>query len=287
MVAGALSLKGIGVAETRWLDQGGACDLITPSPLEGEGFLRATIHDALRGSAIDAIVQPYPKPRYKLLITDMDSTMIQQECIDELADFAGKKAEVAKITHRAMNGELVFEDTLTQRVALLAGLPQEVLQRCFDERVKLMPGARELVAFMKNQGAQTVLVSGGFTFFTSRVRAALGMDEDYSNTLEIKDGKLTGRVIPPILGKQAKLETLLKKCAELRITPAEVLAIGDGANDLPMLLAAGLGVAYHAKPAVRAQASAHINFGDLSALIPALLSPEALAKGDAAGSGSN
>jgi len=243
-------------APPRWIKQGIACEFLTNHEPQ------ITKHQSF-----DYLIQPHPKPHYKLLITDMDSTMIEQECIDELADFVGKKAHVSAITERAMNGELDFAEALTERVALLAGLPEAVLQQCFDERITLMPGARELVSHMKRSGAHTVLVSGGFTFFTSRVRAALGMDEDFSNTLEIKDGKLTGNVTPPILGKEAKLATLEAKCQELGISKDEVLAIGDGANDLPMLLAAGLGIAYHAKPTVRAQAKAQLNHSDLNAVI--------------------
>lgn len=221
----------------------------------------------LANHKIDAIVQPCPVTPKKLLISDMDSTMITVECIDELADFVGKKSEVSKITERAMNGELNFEAALTERVALLKGLPESVLEQCYSERVKMMPGAKELLQAARQSGAHCVLVSGGFTFFTSRVREELGFHEDHSNTLEIVDGKLTGRVIPPILGKEAKLATLQATCKKLGIKTDEVLAIGDGANDLPMLLAAGMGVAYHAKPSVQAQAQHRISHCDLSALI--------------------
>ncbi len=196
----------------------------------------------------------------------MDSTMITVECIDEMADFVGKKAEVARITERAMNGELDFAQALCERVALLKGLSESTLQQCYDERVKMMPGAKELIAAMRKQGGYTVLVSGGFTFFTSRVRDVLGFHEDFSNRLEVENGMLTGRVIPPILGKEAKLQTLKDTCKNLGISTQNVIAVGDGANDLPMLLEAGLGVAYHAKPVVQAQASARINHCDLSAL---------------------
>lgn len=230
--------------------------------------LDATLQEVLRGQTVDAIAQLHPKPRYKLLISDMDSTMIQCECIDELADFVGKKDEVSAITERAMNGELDFEAALNERVALLAGLDESVLEQCYNERVQLMPGAKGLLAAHKAAGGYSVLVSGGFTYFTSRVAEALGFDEHYGNQLEIKDGKLTGKVLPPILGKEAKLQTLQQTCKKLSITPEETLAIGDGANDLPMLLAAGLGVAYHAKPTVRAQTSACISYANLRALVP-------------------
>lgn len=214
----------------------------------------------------DYIIQPHPTPTKKLLISDMDSTMIGQECIDELADFVGKKAHVAAITERAMNGELVFEEALRERVALLAGLPIEKLQQCFDERITMMGGAKELVTAFKKQGGKCVLVSGGFTFFTERVAKELGFDEHYSNILEIENGYLTGKVREPILGKEAKLAELHRQCQMLGCTPENVIAIGDGANDLPMLQAAGLGIAYHAKPSVQAQVSARINFGDLGGI---------------------
>ena len=251
--------KEVIASEGKWLEAGVACDIYTSHP---------TLPAPL--PFCDMIMQAAPKPSYKLLISDMDSTMIEQECIDELADFVGKKAHVAAITERAMRGELVFEEALIERVALLKGLPEATLQECFDKRITLMPGSKELVAAFKNAGGKCVLVSGGFTFFTSRVAAALGFDEHYANTLEIEDGKLTGRVLTPILGKEAKLATLQTQCETLGITAQDVLAIGDGANDLPMLQAAGLGVAYHAKPLVREQTNAQINHCDLSALIRAL-----------------
>jgi len=258
-----LQLRNIAVSRHAWLEELSACEIYATGV---ESEITDAMHEALRAHAIDFIVTADPKPNYKLLVADMDSTMITVECIDELADFVGKKSHVAAITERAMNGELDFAAALTERVALLAGLPETTLEQCYNERVTLMPGAKKLITHMKSRGAHTVLVSGGFTFFTSRVRAALGMHEDFSNQLDIKDGRLTGRVIHPILGKEAKLATLQRKCADLKIPTSEALAIGDGANDLPMLLAAGLGVAYHAKPTVRAQAKAQINHCDLSAL---------------------
>jgi len=216
---------------------------------------------------VDVLIEPYPPAPKKLLISDMDSTMIQQECIDELADFAGLKAHVAAITERAMNGELVFEEALRERVALLKGLPVETLQECFDKKITAMPGALELVRTFKKQGGKAVLVSGGFTFFTERVAKMLGFDEHYSNILEIENGKLTGIVREPILGKEAKLAELERQCEMLGIGRENVIAIGDGANDLPMLKAAGLGIAYHAKPVVQAEANARINHGDLGAVV--------------------
>ncbi|MEQ1789132.1 MAG: phosphoserine phosphatase SerB [Rickettsiales bacterium] len=260
----SLASQDIVVQKTNWLAQGVACDLfIENSRGLGIGVL---VQEILADQPYDGIVQEVAKRGKKLLISDMDSTMITVECIDELADFVGKKAEVSQITERAMNGELNFETALTERVALLEGMPEEVLQECYDERVKMMAGAKILLDAFKKQGGYAVLVSGGFTFFTSRVRAELGFDADYANILEVADGKLTGKVILPILGKEAKLQTLNNYCAKLQISPAEVLAIGDGANDLPMLMAAGLGVAYHAKPVVRAQANSQLNHCDLSVL---------------------
>lgn len=260
----SLASQAVVVQKTEARAEGIACDLyVQHSAL---GTLNSITQSILADQPYDGIVQEAAKRRKKLLISDMDSTMITVECIDELADFIGKKAEVSQITERAMNGELNFEAALTERVALLAGMPEEVLQECYAERVKIMPGAKTLLDSFKKQGGYAVLVSGGFTFFTSRVRAELGFNADYANILEVAEGKLTGRVALPILGKEAKFKTLRETCAKLQIAPEDALAIGDGANDLPMLLAAGLGVAYHAKPFVRAQANAQLNHCDLSAL---------------------
>jgi phosphoserine phosphatase len=220
--------------------------------------------------ACDFTLETYPPARKQLLISDMDSTMIGQECIDELADFVGKKDYVAAITERAMRGELVFEDALRERVALLKGLPMEKLEACFKERITPMAGAKELIAAFKKQGGKCVLVSGGFTFFTERVAKLLGFDEHYANTLEMKDGALTGNVIEPILGKEAKLAELHRQCDLLKIGHSSVMALGDGANDLPMLKAAGLGIAYYAKPLVQAETHARISRGTLVSLIPIL-----------------
>ncbi len=230
------------------------------------GVLREIAEHSVESYPFDVIVQPVSNRRKKLLICDMDSTMITCECVDELADFVGKKTEVAAITKRAMNGELDFEAALIQRVRLLKGLEESVLQRCYDERVRPSMGAKELVAHMRGLGARCVLVSGGFTFFTSRVAEALGFHAHFANVLEVREGKLTGEVKRPILGKEAKLRVLEEQCAELGISLQGALAIGDGANDLPMLLAAGLGVAYRAKPAVQRQAKARLTHCNLDAL---------------------
>ena len=261
----SLALQDIAVEKTVWLEPGVACDIY----VQYHDFtsLNAHVQAIVADHPFDAIVQKASNRRKKLLISDMDSTMITVECIDELADFVGKKSEVSAITERAMNGELNFESALTERVALLRGLPISVLQECYDSRVKMMPGAKALVATMRAHHTHTILVSGGFTFFTSRVRENLGFHEDHSNQLQVENGHLTGKVILPILGKEAKLQSLNDACKKLQISVDDVLAVGDGANDLPMLMAAGLGVAYHAKPVVRAQANARISHCDLSALL--------------------
>jgi phosphoserine phosphatase len=263
-MAPSLATQGVRVEKTQWLKDAVACDVFVTHP--DLKALDALVQQIVADQPYDAVVQAVEGRCKKLLISDMDSTMITVECIDELADFVGKKAEVSQITERAMNGELNFEAALTERVALLAGLSERMLQEAYDERVKMMAGAQELLAAMRAAGAHCILVSGGFTFFTSRVRQQLGFHADHSNQLEVQHGQLTGRVIPPILGKEAKLATMLEACKTQGITPDAVLAVGDGANDLPMLLGAGLGVAYHAKPVVRAQAGARLNYCDLSAL---------------------
>lgn len=216
---------------------------------------------------VDWAITPAANRRKRLLISDMDSTIIGQECLDELADFAGLKAEVSAITERAMRGELDFEGALTQRVAMLKGLGLEALAACHDQRVRLNPGARELVATMKAHGARCVLVSGGFRYFTTRVAAMAGFEADRANTL-IDDGEaLTGDVGRPILGREAKLAALLEETAALGGSADDALAMGDGANDLDMIRAAGLGVAYKAKPLVAAQTRARIEHTDLRAAL--------------------
>jgi phosphoserine phosphatase len=208
-----------------------------------------------------------PARRKRLLISDMDSTIIGQECLDELADFAGLKAEVSAITERAMRGELDFEGALTTRVAMLRGLKLSALQDCYAQRVTLNPGARTLVATMKAHGARCVLVSGGFSFFTSRVAAACGFDSDRANTLVDDGAALTGAVGQPILGREAKLAALNEETARIGAAPADAIAMGDGANDLAMIKAAGLGVAYKAKPIVAAETQARIEHTDLTAAL--------------------
>jgi phosphoserine phosphatase len=216
---------------------------------------------------IDIVVQPRIDRRKKLFLADMDSTMIGQECIDELADFAGLKAHVAAITERAMRGEIAFEPALRERVALLRGLPVSVVDEVLKQRITLTPGGRELVGTMRAHGGYTCLISGGFTLFTSAVAAMIGFQENRANELKVADGKLSGEVAEPILGRAAKLATLIELRESFDLDNLDTLVVGDGANDLGMIEAAGLGVAYHAKPAVAAAAAARIDHGDLTALL--------------------
>lgn len=252
-----------GGGEARWLDPGVAAEF----DLETVPDTRWEVWEGLQALKVDMVVQKAGGRRKRLLIADMDSTMIRQECIDELADEAGVGARVADITARAMNGELDFEGALRERVGLLKGLPEGVIAQVLRDRITLMPGGKALLATMKANGAYAALVSGGFTAFTSAVAALLGFDENRANTLHIEDGALAGTVAEPILGKEAKLQALNEITARLGVTPADALAVGDGANDLPMLKAAGTGVALHAKPTVQAQCEVRVNHGDLTALL--------------------
>ena len=249
-----------------------------PRPL-GEGALDLAVEAddlrAVREAAeaeladlpIDVCVQPWNRRRKHLLVADMDSTIINVECLDELADFAGLKPHIAAITERAMRGELEFETALRERVALLRGLETEALQRTFDERVRLNPGARTLTRTMAANGARCVLVSGGFRFFTRRVAEAAGFHAERANDLIEQNGKLAGLVEEPILGREAKLKALLEEAEALSMPLSDALAVGDGANDLAMIEVAGLGVAYRAKPIVAAQANAKVDHSDLTALL--------------------
>jgi phosphoserine phosphatase len=223
--------------------------------------------DLLGSLPVDINVIPGTRRRKRLLIADMDSTIIQQECIDEMADVLGLKAQISAITERAMRGELPFEAALRERLGLIAGLKESQLAKVYETRITEMPGGRTLVATMRTQGAFTALVSGGFTFFTSRVARAVGFDTDRANTLEIVDGVMTGNILGPILGKEAKLANLQAFAAERKLELADTLAVGDGANDLAMIGASGLGVAFRAKPVVAAQAQASLVHGDLTALL--------------------
>src|ERR1700704_1187443 len=216
---------------------------------------------------IDIVVQPRAARRKKLFLADMDSTMIGQECIDELADFAGLKAHVAAITERAMRGEIAFEPALRERVALLKNMPVSVVDEVLAKRITPTPGGRELVMTMRAHGAYTCLISGGFTLLTDAVAAMIGFQENRANELLVADGKLTGEVREPILGRATKLATLIELTESFDLDNIDTLVTGDGANDLGMIQNAGLGVAYHAKPAVAAVAAARIDFGDLTALL--------------------
>jgi phosphoserine phosphatase len=225
------------------------------------------LRESLPGEPIDVVVQPNANRRKRLLIADMDSTMIGQECIDELADRVGLKARVAAITERAMRGEIAFAPALRERVALLEGLPVSTIADVIAERIKLTPGGRTLVATMRANGGYTCLVSGGFTLFAERIAAMIGFDESRANKLIVAGGRLAGKVEEPILGPEAKLATLNDLTARLKLNPDATLAVGDGANDLAMLRGAGFGVAYHAKPRVAAQAHTRVDHGDLTALL--------------------
>ena len=252
----------------------GGGDAVWLAPDEAAEFAVAEVPDnrwevweTLQDQSVDMVVQPAEGRRKRMLIADMDSTMIAQECIDELAAEAGVGARVAEITARAMNGELDFEGALKERVGLLEGLETAVIGKVLDERITFTPGGCELIATMKAHAGHAVLVSGGFTAFSAPIAEALGFDEYRANTLLAQDGRLTGRVAEPILGREAKVVALEEITARLGISEADVTAVGDGANDLGMLQRAGAGVALHAKPVVAAEVERRVNFGDLTALL--------------------
>ncbi|MCW2245033.1 phosphoserine phosphatase [Azospirillum fermentarium] len=260
----ALKALGGDVAPPGWLAPGVAVDIAFDglAPEQAEAAVRPIVE----GQPVDVVAQPMAGRRKRLLVADMESTIIEQEMLDELGDYVGKKEHIAAITARAMNGEIDFKGALRERVALLKGLSAATLDEVWG-RATLMPGAKALVATMRASGAYCVLVSGGFTCFTGRVRDWVGFHEDHGNGLEIDGGVLTGRPTEPILDRDSKLEALLRYAGAQRVPVPETMTVGDGANDLPMLLAAGVGVAFHAKPSVAAQARARIDHGDLTALL--------------------
>ena len=252
-----------GGGDALWLAPGEAAEFALPNMPEN----RWQVWDDLQQLGVDMVVQPSTGRRKKMLLADMDSTMIEQECIDELADQAGVGDHVKAITARAMNGELDFNAALTERVVLLRGLPVGVIDEVLHKRITYMPGGAVLLATMKASGAHAALVSGGFTAFTAQVAAHLGFHEHRANVLLTDGATLSGQVALPILGREAKVEALQDITARLGLAPQDVLAVGDGANDLGMLGLAGTGVALHAKPAVAAQCDVRINHGDLTALL--------------------
>jgi phosphoserine phosphatase len=253
-----------GIERRRWLDEGVAVDLVFTGDLKAK---RAALESALSGEPIDVIVQPLAHRRKRLLVADMDSTLIGQECVDELAARVGVGDRVAAITERAMRGDIAFAPALRERVALLQGLPETVIQDVLKDRITLSRGARTLVRTMRANGAYVAIVSGGFRQFTGAIRERLDADEDRANVLMIEGGRLTGQVMEPILGQDAKLHALKEIAAAMGLALDDTLAVGDGANDLPMLQAAGLGTAYRAKPKVAAGADARVEHTDLSALL--------------------
>jgi phosphoserine phosphatase len=262
LAAGALGQE----TERSVLARGIAADLSLTAPADAK-TVEARLRRALDGQPLDIIVQPLATRRKRLFLADMDSTMIGQECIDELADYVGLKAEVSEITERAMRGEIAFEPALRERVALLKNLPVGVVDEIIEKRITLTPGGRALVQTIRKNGGYTCLVSGGFTVFTGPIAAKIGFNEHRSNHLILNGEKLAGLVEEPILGREAKLATLVELRQQFGLAPHETMAVGDGANDLAMLGEAGLGVAFRAKPAVAAAAHARIDHADLTALL--------------------
>jgi phosphoserine phosphatase len=258
----ALAGAGVHSFGRSWIEDDKACDLLFSAVPD---HARVALEGLIAG--VDVVVQGESRRRKRLLVADMDSTMITIECIDELADYAGIKPQIAEITERAMRGELDFEAALDERVGLLKDLDQMVLDRCHAERVEIMGGAIPLVRTMRREGARALLVSGGFTHFADKVAADIGFDTAISNRLGLSEGKLDGTVGRPIVGAATKRQALIETAAEMGIDLADAMAVGDGANDIPMLETAGLGIAYHAKPKTAAAADARIEHNDLTALL--------------------
>lgn len=265
-VSDALAAAGMAPREPDWLAEGVACDL--PFTLKGEEpkALEGRLREALGDAPLDLAIQEAGGRRKRLLLADLESTIIQQEMLDELGDLVGKRKEIAEVTERSMRGELNFEEALQERVALLRGLTETEITG-IAKRMTLMEGAKTLVATLKHHGSYCALVSGGFTCFAEPIGEDLGFDHVRANRLKFEKGRLTGEVVSPILGREAKLEALRELCQELEITTAEAAAIGDGANDLAMLQEAGLGVAFRAKPIVRRSARFRLDHADLTGLL--------------------
>jgi len=254
------------MGRVEWLTEKEACDLFIDSPLSAVGIAEQA-RDALSGTAIDTVCTSIEGRRRKLLISDMDSTVIDQECIDELGDAFGVGSQIREITAAVVNGDISFSDALRKRLALMIGMDRRLLKSVYEERISLKAGARTLVQTMCHHGAFCILVSGGFTFFTRRIAERIGFHDHQGNELAFADGKLTGKVLEPVLGRSAKLNTLRSLCDEKGLEPSDVLAVGDGANDIKMIIAAGLGVAFNGSDSIRNQANACIDHGDLTALL--------------------
>ncbi|MCH8155650.1 MAG: phosphoserine phosphatase SerB [Proteobacteria bacterium] len=252
--------------ETDWLAEREACDLFIDSPLSAVEIAEQA-RDALSGTAIDTVCTSIEGRRRKLLISDMDSTVIDQECIDELGDAIGVGSQIREITAAVVNGDISFSDALRKRLALMIGMDRRLLKSVYEERISLKAGARTLVQTMRHHGAFCILVSGGFSYFTRRIAERIGFHDHQGNELAFADGKLTGEVLEPILGRSAKLNTLRSLCDEKGLEPSDVLAVGDGANDIKMIEAAGLGVAFHGSDSLKKRANARIDHGDLTALL--------------------
>ena len=254
------------IGEVDWLAENEACDLFIESTHSAAG-IAGQAREVLSGAAIDAVCTSIERRRKKLLVSDMDSTVIDQECIDELGDAIGLGSQIGEITAGVVNGDVSFSDALRERLALMKGMERDLLESVYEERISLKAGARTLVQTMRRHGAFCILVSGGFSFFTRRIAERIGFHDHQGNELAFEDGKLTGAVKEPILGRSAKLSTMTRLCDEKGLELSEVLAVGDGANDIKMIKAAGLGVAFHGSDSVKIQANACIDHGDLTALL--------------------